>query len=73
MTDELLDITTAAHALGVPIATLRWWRHTGIGPHSFKIGRHAKYRRIDIDAWLEQQLRNSRDGDGTAGTGNGAT
>lgn len=62
MTDELLDIITAARALGVPVATLRWWRHNNVGPHSFKLGRHVKYRRIDIDAWLQRQVDASHDG-----------
>jgi hypothetical protein len=38
-----------------PVATLHWWRHLGIGPHTFKVGRRVFYRLSDILAWLDQQ------------------
>ena len=38
-----------------PVATLRWWRHVGTGPHSFKIGRGVRYRLSDVHAWIDQQ------------------
>ncbi|MDT4906761.1 MAG: hypothetical protein QOI69_2 [Pseudonocardiales bacterium] len=53
--DRLLTITEAAELLRVPVATLRWWRHKGIGPRSFKMGRHVVYQRSDLDAWIEAQ------------------
>ncbi len=31
------------------------WRHLGIGPHSFKIGRRVFYRAGDVYAWLRAQ------------------
>ncbi len=55
---ELLTLTEAAALLRAPVATLRWWRHNGIGPHSFKIGRHVMYRHVDLDDWIEVQHRN---------------
>jgi len=39
--DQLLTITETAELLRAPVATLRWWRHTGQGPRSFKIGRRV--------------------------------
>lgn len=40
----------------VPVPTLRWWRHNGTGPKSFKLGaRKVVYRRSDVVAWLEEQ------------------
>lgn len=36
-------------------STLRYWRHIGVGPVSFKIGRRVAYRRSDVDAWLAIQ------------------
>jgi hypothetical protein len=38
-----------------PSATLRFWRHKGIGPKSFKVGRRVMYREDDVAAWLEAQ------------------
>lgn len=39
----------------LPVATLRYWRHVGEGPKSFKIGRRVVYRRADVEAWLASQ------------------
>lgn len=35
--------------------TLRWWRHQGIGPASFKLGRRVAYDRAVVDAWVDEQ------------------
>jgi predicted DNA-binding transcriptional regulator AlpA len=36
---------------------LRYWRHLGIGPRSFRIGRRVVYRNADLRAWIESQER----------------
>jgi hypothetical protein len=38
-----------------PIATLRYWRHLGTGPRSFRAGRHVVYLRGDVAAWINHQ------------------
>jgi excisionase family DNA binding protein len=50
---ELLTISEAAELLRTPVATLRYWRHLGTGPHSFRLGRRVLYRRDDLDAWVQ--------------------
>ena len=50
---DLLTISEAAEMLRAPVATLRYWRHLGTGPHSFRLGRRVLYRRDDLDAWVE--------------------
>jgi hypothetical protein len=35
-TSQLLTIAEAALLLRAPVATLRYWRHLGTGPHSFR-------------------------------------
>ena len=45
-TSELADITRA------PVETVRWWRHVGKGPKSFKVGRRVLYAVEDVEAWL---------------------
>jgi excisionase family DNA binding protein len=40
--------------LGVPVNTVYRWRTLGIGPRGFRVGRHTRFRRADVDAWLEQ-------------------
>jgi excisionase family DNA binding protein len=66
MTDtDLLTITEAAALLRTPVATLRWWRHQGTGPASFRIGRRVFYRRRDLEAWIAAQRE--RDNRGRTG------
>lgn len=41
--------------LDVPYATLAAWRCRGEGgPRWFRFGRHVRYRRDDVLAWIEQ-------------------
>ncbi|OBJ75991.1 hypothetical protein A5626_17725 [Mycobacterium marseillense] len=43
--------------IGVSASTVRWWKQTGKGPRSAKIGKHVKYRRIDVEAWIESLFK----------------
>ena len=52
---KLLTITEAAEIARAPVATLRYWRHLGIGPRSFRLGRHVVYRADDLHAWINAQ------------------
>ena len=51
----LLIIAEAAELLRAPVATLRYWRHLGTGPRSFRLGRRVLYRRDDLHAWIDAQ------------------
>jgi len=53
--DEMLTLQEACHFLRIPEGTLRYWRHLGAGPRSFKIGRHVRYWRTDLILWLTEQ------------------
>jgi excisionase family DNA binding protein len=57
MTQELLTQQQLAHELQVSLRTLERWRQEGTGPAFIRIGRFPRYRRADIDAWLERQRR----------------
>jgi hypothetical protein len=37
------------------VATLRYWRHRNIGPHSFRLGRRVLYRRDDLRTWIDEK------------------
>lgn len=51
--DEMLNTTQVSERTGVPVATLRYWRHIGTGPKSFKLGpRRIVYKAEDIQTWL---------------------
>jgi DNA-binding transcriptional MerR regulator len=52
---RMLTIDEAADILRTPVSTLRWWRHIGVGPHSFRVGRRVFYRADDLAAWLDEQ------------------
>jgi excisionase family DNA binding protein len=58
---ELLTITEAAELLRAPVATLRYWRHLGSGPRSFRLGRRVLYRYSDVQMWVDEQM--GRDSD----------
>jgi excisionase family DNA binding protein len=53
--EHLLKNQDVADYLGVPIRTVYAWRHKGEGPRGFKVGRHIRYRREDVDAWLAER------------------
>ena len=46
--DEMLTLQEACRFLRIPEGTLRYWRHLGCGPRSFKVGRHVRYWRADL-------------------------
>jgi excisionase family DNA binding protein len=57
MTDKLLTQQQLADELEVSLRTLERWRQEGTGPAFILVGRSPRYRRADIDAWLERQRR----------------
>ena len=58
---ELLTIAEAADLLRAPVATLRYWRHRNIGPHSFRVGRRVLYRRDDLRTWIDAKAGQVRE------------
>ncbi len=57
--DEMMTMKEVAAYLRVPEATLRYWRHLGIGPRSFRVGRSVRYWRTDVILWLAEQSERS--------------
>jgi predicted DNA-binding transcriptional regulator AlpA len=45
-----------AQWLGLSVATLRSWRHRGMGPNFVKFGRAVRYLRHDVEAFIETSL-----------------
>jgi len=39
-----------------PPHTLEQWRSQGKGPKYFKVGRHVRYRWVDVNSWLDAQI-----------------
>lgn len=46
----------AAEYLGLKPGTLPVWRHSGIGPGYVKVGRNVRYRKADLDRYLETRV-----------------
>ncbi|MGI5222462.1 helix-turn-helix transcriptional regulator [Nocardia sp. CA-290969] len=61
---DLLTTPQVEREFGIPQGTLRYWRHLGIGPTSFRLGRkRIVYRRSEVDRWIAEQESATRRGD----------
>lgn len=49
----VLAAPEAAEYIGTTAGTLAQWRHRGQGPVFLRMGRAVRYRRVDLDAYLE--------------------
>jgi excisionase family DNA binding protein len=58
--DALMTPPELAEYLHVPLATVYRWRYLDEGPPGFRAGRHVRYRRADVEAWIEQQRDHGR-------------
>ena len=58
--DELLSPQDLADYLDVPLNTVYRWRHRGGGPAAFRVGKHIRYRRSDVERWIQRQLQDSQ-------------
>ena len=55
MGDPLMTAKELAAFLRKPISTIYRWNMDGIGPPYMKVGTTLRYRREDVDRWLDQQ------------------
>lgn len=53
--NAIMTTDEVAAYLNVPVTTLYQWRVTGAGPRAARVGRHLRFRRVDVDAWLDQR------------------
>lgn len=51
---RLLTTPEVARYLGIPVATLYQWRTRGIAPRAVRVGKHLRFRRADVEAWVER-------------------
>jgi DNA-binding transcriptional MerR regulator len=66
MERELMTTAEVAAELGIPVGTLRYYRSRGAGPASFRLAGRVRYRRCEVDAWVADQERSTRRGEGVA-------
>lgn len=50
---EIMDEATAAEYLGLKVSFLQMRRHKKLLPVFYKLGRIVRYRKSDLDAFLE--------------------
>ncbi len=53
--NDMLDTTGAAAFLGLARRTLEIWRCKKKGPPYFKVGSLVRYRRADLQEWLDSR------------------
>lgn len=60
MQDRLLDTKELSVYLGIATSTILEYRMAGRGPVYIKLGHLVRYKKSDVDAWLEaQKLRHA--------------
>lgn len=52
MTTKYLITEEVAEQCRTSPETVRYWRHKGLGPKSFKLGRRVLYNPADVEAWI---------------------
>lgn len=55
MERDLLSPAELADLLGIPVGTVYQWNYRHVGPRKISVGRHIRYRRSDVEAWLDRQ------------------
>ena len=59
---QFLTIEELAEELAIEVRTIREWRAKNRGgPIGHKIGRFLRYRRSDVEAWLQETQFNARE------------
>ena len=53
MSEVLWSVRDVARFLGVPAKTVYAWRSRGEGPPCFRVGKHLRFRRSEVETWLE--------------------
>lgn len=56
--ERMWSLQETADYLGVPEGTVRQWLHRGEAPKSYKVGRYRRFRRVEVDAWLDKRAQN---------------
>jgi predicted DNA-binding transcriptional regulator AlpA len=50
---KYIDTNEFADLLRRSPETVRYWRHVGIGPKPFKLGRKVLYVRAEVEQWID--------------------
>lgn len=55
-TTKWLGVEDLAEELGVPVRTVYAWNHAKTGPRFARFGKYVRYRRDDVERWIETRL-----------------
>lgn len=53
---SLMTLSELCAELGITPNTAYYWRQIGKGPKGALIGKQVRYRRADVDAWLDERF-----------------
>ncbi|MDQ1734598.1 MAG: hypothetical protein QOH56_849 [Pseudonocardiales bacterium] len=53
--DPILTVPEVADRLRTTAGTMRYWRHVGRGPQSFKLGRRVVYYQSVVEKYIADQ------------------
>lgn len=56
---NLMTVQDASEFLGLSVSTLNKWRCYGKGPVFLKLGRVIRYRKEDLETYIEERLKSS--------------
>lgn len=59
--DALMTTDELSQYLQIPRATIYRWRQDRVGPKAVRVGKHLRWRRTDVDRWLDEQSDNDRE------------
>ena len=53
--DEFLSPSGLADLFGIPVSSVYRWNVEGTGPPRCRLGKHVRYRRRDVERWIESR------------------
>lgn len=57
---DIIDSAQLSAETGISIRTLDNWAWLGKGPAYIKLGRHRRYRRADVERWIDENTHLTR-------------
>jgi predicted DNA-binding transcriptional regulator AlpA len=58
---DILLMEEVSEITRIPLPTLRFYRHAGLGPKSFKLGGRVAYKHQDVLDWIEERYNADAD------------
>lgn len=56
---EFMTTKEVADTLGIKKNTLALWRMKGFGPKYYKLGRSVRYKKADVEDWIDENISQS--------------